>query len=421
MIGTHKIKVSKKENFKLDLMLSRLSAARKILPDRSISFTKLGEIDQYESYLRSAIVIEGMSDAFSSAIIKEAMNAEQNFTSEQFIARCRQIATAHIQNDLKDYKVAIPIWGSNGLKLQRRRWGNTSITFNIKKTTNFAQKLITERARQLEEHGDSASFIPNEVADLPLALCSVKAINVFDAFEQAENAISIELGLHALTSSRGKFFYPTNSDLPIITILKAPHMSIHDRTGKLSTKIFWYNNWPRKLSNVQRKPDQAELIFRNSEKVRNRLKNIPWRRDAELALARYYLAFSQSDLESSFLDGWRLLEAIAGQKVEKSQTLIKRASWFFADSDEKYQFGLHLLERRNLISHGRAIKDENKECLAFQMKELLTPIFHAFLTNPFNFRRKEEFWRFCDLPIDKGERERQTYLLNCAARFREEV
>ena len=78
------------------------------------------------------------------------------------------------------------------------------------------------------------------------------------------------------------------------------------------------------------------------------------------------------------------------------------------------------MHRRNLISHGRPVKGESYKGLAFQMKEFLTPFLHAFLTNPFNFRDIEEFWDFCDLPIDKPARMRQAYLLDCVAEFRRE-
>ena len=115
-----------------------------------------------------------------------------------------------------------------------------------------------------------------------------------------------------------------------------------------------------------------------------------------------------------------MLEATAGHYREESETLLRRAAWFFEERDDQVQIGLHLMHRRNLISHGRPVKGESYEGLAFQMKEFLTPFLHAFLANPFNFRDIEEFWDFCDLPIDKPARMRQAYLLDCVAEFRRE-
>ena len=191
-------------------------------------------------------------------------------------------------------------------------------------------------------------------------------------------------------------------------------------TGAISSDIFWYNRWPASMTMKARSKKELEQIVRNVDHVRGRLRSLPWRDKAENALLRHYSAFSQCDLESSFLDGWRLLEAIGGHKTEKSEVLVRRAAWFFEDREFQYEVGRHLMERRNLISHGRPVKDENNERLAFQMKKFLTPFLHGFLTNPFNFESVEEFWSFCDLPVDRKVRARKAYLLDCSSKFRQE-
>ncbi len=419
-MASQEIKLRKKKGFDIELMLSSLSKARTVNPDGSLSLLGIGVLEEFESYFISSIEIDGKTDAFVRRIVKKAMHTKQDLTEGEFIKQCKRIAYTAIQTDQRDFKVLFPIWGSLTQLSGRRRWGDVSITFDIQKSSRFAQRAMKDRAEQLLAHENSAHAIPSGTQNLPLAMCSVKGIDVFDAFEQAESAISKELGLYSLTSSRGKFIFPTNSDRPVNTILLAPHMTVHDRTGAISTGTFWYNRWPTSFSNKQRTTQEIEVIVRNSEKVRSRLKKLPWRADAELALVRHYSAFSQCDLESSFLDGWRLLEAIAGHSREKSETLVKRASWFFENTGENYQTGLHLMERRNLISHGRAIKESDNERLAFQMKEFLTPFLHAFLMNPFNFSSLEDFWAFCDLPVNKERRMRQAYLLSCASKFRRE-
>jgi hypothetical protein len=419
-MASKEIRLRKKKGFNIDLMLSSLSKARTINPDGSLRLSGFGVLEEFESYFRSSIEIDGKTDAFVRTIVKKAMHTKQDLTEGEFIKHCKRIAYKAIQKDQRDFRVLFPIWGSLKPLSGRRRWGDVSITFDIHKSSRFAQRAMKDRAEQLAAHENSPHAIPSGMQNLPLAMCSVKGIDVFDAFEQAESAISKELGLYSLTSSRGKHILSSNSDRPVNTILLAPHMTVHDQTGAISTGTFWYNRWPGDFSNKQRTDEEVGAIIRNSEAVRNRLRKLPWRAEAELALVRHYSAFAQCDLESSFLDGWRLLEAIAGHPREKSETLVNRASWFFAETDEQYQIGLHLLERRNLISHGRAIKETDNEGLAFQMKGFLTPLLHAFLMNPFNLKSREEFWAFCDLPVDKRNRTRQAYLLSCASKFRRE-
>lgn len=414
------MKLNKRKGFNIGLMLVRLSEARTLNSDGSISTFGIGVLDEFESYFITAIEIEGKTDAFVRSVIKKAMRAEQNLTEGKFIEHCKRIAHTKINDDQRKFKVLFPIWGSIEPLSGRRRWGDVSITFDIQQNSRFARRAKIDRAKQLEERKNNTTTVMDGLQNLPLALCSVKAIDIYDAFEQAENAISKELGLYSLTSSRGKFIFSSEPDKPINTILLAPHMTVHDPTGAITADVYWYNRWPSSLTGKARPDAEIRIIESYAEKVRSRLKHLPWRDKAEMALFRHYSAFAQCDLEASFLDAWRLLEAIGGHSREKSETLVKRASWFFKDRDVQYQIGLHLMQRRNLISHGRPVKGENYEGLAFQMKQFLRPFLHSFLTNPFNFESIEEFWSFCDLPVDKRVRLRKAHLLDCSSKFRQE-
>lgn len=414
------MKLNKRKGFNIELMLVRMSKARTLNPDGTISMSGLGVLDEFESYFITAIEIEGKTDAFVRSIIKKAMHAEQDLTEGKFIEHCKRIARTKINDGQRKFKVLFPIWGSIEPLAGRRRWGDASITFGIQQNSRFARRAKKDRAKQLEERKNNTSTVMDDLQNLPLALCSVEAIDVHDAFEQAENAISKELGLFSLTSSRGKFIFSSEPDKPINTILLAPHMTVHDPTGAISADIYWYNRWPSSLTRKARPDAEIKTIGSRAEKIRNRLKHLPWRDKAEMALIRHYSAFAQCDLEASFLDAWRLLEAIGGHSREKSETLVKRAAWFFEHRDEQYQIGLHLMQRRNLISHGRPVKGESYEGLAFQMKQFLRPFLHAFLTNPFNFESIEELWSFCDLPVDKRVRLRKAHLLRCSSKFRQE-
>jgi len=386
-----------------------------------MSMSGFGVLDDYESYLRTAIIANGKSDAFMRKVVSKAIRQEQDLTEDSFVKHCNRIASTMEQMDRRSYKVLFPVWGSRGLISGKRKWGDVSVTFDISQSTPFAQRASKDRAEQLRKRENNTSKVMNDLQDLPLASCSVDAVDVHDAFEKAEEAISKEIGLYSLISSRGKFIFTSEPDKPINTILLAPHMTVHDGSGALSADIYWYNRWAEHLTEKTRKPEDVERIKQQVERVRLRLRKLPWRESAELSLARHYAAFAQYDLESSFLDGWRLLEAIGGHSKEKSEVLVKRAAWFFENRDEQYQIGLHLMHRRNLISHGRPLKEDNHEGLAFQMKQFVAPLLHAYLTNPFNFQDLEEFWGFCDLPVDKNLRLRKAYILDCSAKFRQEV
>lgn len=417
---TSEMTIQKRKGFNLQLLLTGLSEVRTLNADGSIRLSGLGVLDDYESYLRTAIFAKGKSDAFMRKVVSEAIRQEQDLTEGSFINHCNRIASTMEQMDRKKYKVLFPVWGSGDLLHGRRKWGDVSVSFDISQTTPFARRARKDRAEQLHKHKNNILKMMADLQDLPLACCSVNAVNIHDAFEKAEEAISKEIGLYSLVSSRGQFIVTSDPDKPINTILLAPHMTVHDASGAISADIFWHNRWADHLVEKEREAEHVERIKRQVESVRRRLRKLPWRDKAELALARHYAAFAQFDLESSFLDGWRLLEAIGGHQREKSENLIKRAAWFFKDRHEQHQIGLHLMHRRNFISHGRPVKEDNHEGLAFQMKQFVTPLLHAYLTNPFNFQDLEEFWAFCDLPVDKCVRSRNAYILECSAKFRKE-
>ena len=199
-------------------------------------------------------------------------------------------------------------------------------------------------------------------------------------------------------------------------------MTVHEADGSLSADVYWYNNWPveernlrsRTVENITRAQTRVEVL-------RKKVRKLPWRGEAESALAVYDVAFSNTNQENVFLGGWRLLEAIAGHPHENSKKLIERAAWFYAERDKVQQVGYHLLERRNLISDGRTIQANDNESLAFQMKQFLSPMLMSYLSNTLGFTSWIEFWNFCDLPVDPNERKQRALLLEKGAAFRREA
>lgn len=414
------MQIKKKNGFNIQMILDKLSKSRTIQSDNSIRISGFGVMEEIESFLRTAIVSEGSTDAFIRKVVKKAARAEQDLTEHTFLLHCNRISNTMLRQDQRKFKVVFPIWGCGGLLSGRRRWGNVWVAFDVKQSTSFARRAKKDREEQLRKRQSNHLRVTDDFSDLPLAVCSLQAVDVHDAFEKAEHEISKELGLYSLITSRGQSIMGTFSDKPVNTVLLAPHMTVHEPSGAIAADIYWHNSWPSQFTAKNRTDDEIKKKLQNIKMVRGRLQKLPWRGRAELALARHYSAFGQCDLEASFLDGWRLLEAIAGSPREKSETLIKRAAWFFEERDYYYQIGLHLMERRNLLSHGRPVKDESYEGLAFQMRDFVTPFLHAFLTNPFNFENVEEFWKFCDLPTDKRVRDRQAHLLECSSRFRQD-
>lgn len=132
--------IKKREGFNIELMLAKLSQERTVNPDGSISTPRLGNLDKYESFLRTSIIAEGKSDAFVRSIVKIAVRAEQYLTEDKFIKQCNRIANIKMRDDRKIFKVVFPVWGGKGLIYGRRKWAGISITFDISQKSPFTRR-----------------------------------------------------------------------------------------------------------------------------------------------------------------------------------------------------------------------------------------------------------------------------------------
>ena len=256
-----------------------------------------------------------------------------------------------------------------------------------------------------------------------ICITHVKANDPFDANERASETVYEILGLVNLARDRGKYrrrSYRTTGRLPVSEVLIGPHTTTHFANGALTHEGFWHENWVggpnyKKAKGWERRYDQLSKGVAKS----------PWRDQCKSALARYYKAFSNPNLEESFLDGWRLFENTTGIRSQSIAEKINRASNVFGNNIEPRVIGKHLAHRRNLIAHGHAIKTDDDELLAFQMLQFIVHYMELFILNGFEFSTLKDFWEFFDLPNSKDARDaekdllkRRLSLLEKAAHFR---
>jgi hypothetical protein len=109
-----------------------------------------------------------------------------------------------------------------------------------------------------------------------------------------------------------------------------------------------------------------------------------WQDICRFSATRYFKAFSNPNLEESFLDGWRLFENISGHRNDPIEKKILRVSSVFKERMTYKIIGKHLALRRNLISHGHRIDAEDNEALAFQILNLINFYLYLLIQNPLN-------------------------------------
>ncbi|MEX5576214.1 hypothetical protein [Pseudophaeobacter sp. A-200-2] len=311
--------------------------------------------------------------------------------------------------------------------------GDITLNFSPSRNTPIFNTIIKERETQQNNPYYKAFFTKDRLNDLQrcsICLAYVRANSHADANEQASEALYEILGLVNLAADGGKTWRSSTrvaGKLPVSGVLIGPHTTTHFENGKLTHDGFWHENW---VGGPSEKTLSAERMAEWEKRVQlfvQRISKSPWRRHCKSAAARYFKAFSNPNLEESFLEGWRLFENISGSRHEIIKDQILRASNIFAENTEYLIIGQHLALRRNLLAHGHAIKADDEETLAFQMLQFVAPFLVRYILNGFNFSSPKEFWEFLDLPAQRHDRlsmrseyERRLGLLSKAAEFRGE-
>ena len=317
--------IKTRKGFNIQPVLDLLSQSGNESDDPPRGFGLL--FSREKAYLRTAIDAKDLSDFELSRVIEKALREAPKLTQESFLKHCN-LSASQIDNEKHDdFKVVFPLWGAQHLISGRRKWDKVWITFDVDKSSAFARKALADRITQLKTRGKNVPTVIEQVEELPWAVCSIRSINMVDAFERAEYAITKELGLYSIVTSRKKEQLSSLAERPINTMLLAPHMTVHNPSGTISNNIFWYNRWDLYLNQPGRTQDEITRIRGKFDRLRRKIRRLPWRDKAEQVLIRYYNAFAHFDLEKSFLDGWKLLEFIGGDEGTKGDTLIKRAAF----------------------------------------------------------------------------------------------
>ncbi len=335
--------IKTRKGFNIQPVLDHLSQSGNESDDPPRGFGLL--FGREKAYLRTAIDAKGLSNSELSLVIEKALREAPKLTQESFLKHCN-LSASQIDNEKHDdFKVVFPLWGAQHLISGRRKWDEVWIAFDVDKSSAFARKALADRITQLKKRGKNVPTVIEQVEELPWAVCSIRSINVVDAFERAEYAITKELGLYSIVTSLHTERIFSSSEYPINTILFAPHMTVNNPSGSITSDIFWYNRWDRFMDPPTRTQDEITKIRGKVDRLRRKIHRLPWRDKAEQVLIRYYNAFAHFDLEKSFLDGWKLLEFIGGDEGTKGDTLIKRAAFLTSDPTLNKEIGMHLRHR----------------------------------------------------------------------------
>ena len=414
-------------------VLEQLKSRRKISEDGVVNLQGFETLDRYKAILVSAVGFDVRTDALKSRIVQDTLFSSDlsvDFTEDDFRSVAWKLSSKH-QDDLVPYKVVFPLWNIPPFLAGVKKRGDVTINFSPSKQTNLFKKIARTRGEQRSQFKEF--FTEKRIADLhecSMCIAHVAANSPADAYERASEVLYEILGLINIARDGGKqwrWSSSTGGHLPVSVVLIGPHMTTHNQDGSLAHHWFWIEKW--KDGPNKRQHDRKVLAAweKNYTDLVQGVVKSPWSEHCRSAAARYFKAFSNPNLEESFLGGWRLFEDISGPRQDCIEKKRIRVSKVFRDSPEHRIIGKHLALRRNLITHGRPIDIGDEETLAFQMLQFVHPYLCRFIWNPFSFATKDEFWEFLDLPVSQSDREDEAQslqwrlsLLDKAKQFRKD-
>ena len=392
-------------------------------------------LDGYMAILVSAVGVEVRTDALKSRIVQDTLRSPDlgaDFTEEEFRRVAWKLHNTY-QGDLRPYKVVFPLWNIPPFLAGVRKRGDVTINFSPSKQTSVFKKIARTRNEQRSQPQFKAFFTEKRIADLhecSTCIAHVAANSTPDAYERASKVLYEILGLINIAKDGGKQWRWSLSmcgHLPVSDVLIGPHMTTHHKDGSLTHNGFWFENWKDGPSKRRPKSNELAAWEKNYTGLVQGVAKSPWSEHCSSAAARFFKAFSNPDLEESFLGGWRLFEEISGPEQDCIEKKRVRVSNVFRNHSEHRIIGKHLALRRNLITHRRPIDIGDEKTLAFQMLRFVHPYLCRFIWNSFSLATREEFWDFLDLPVSRSDRtaeaqrlRRRLSLLDKAKKFRKD-
>ena len=421
----------------IDFLLDQVRKNRVLNDEGRITLIGAGNYDGWAAILVSAVGFEVRTDALRTRIVRAVLFSPDlpiNFTEEEFRKVAYRLRHKHQDEELQIYRVAFPIWNLPRFLRGTRKMGDVTLNFTPSQNTQTFKTIAREREAQHNNCHYEVFFTKDRLNDLrrcSICLAHVQANSPADANERASEALYEILGLVNLAKDGGKSWrasFRVAGKLPVSDVLIGPHTTTHTKNGKLTHNGFWHENWVGGPNRNALKAEAVAAWEKRVEQLEEGISKSFWRDQCKSAAACYFKAFSNPNLEESFLEGWRLFESISGLRYEKISDQILRASNIFENNTEYLIIGRHLALRRNLLAHGHAIKTDDEETLAFQMLQFVAPFLERYILNGFGFASPNEFWEFLDLSNQRYDRaaartelERRLNLLKKAAKFRGEV
>jgi len=354
--------------------------------------------DNYAMFLKElARFHSDVPDALKQELVNKAIwvSADDEILNEGYVGNLlKKIEAEYLDKSSQKYFLITGV-SIVGLKSKRViKTPKASITISNYFPQKFKSTYNFEQASSLcpQLNRNNYSWVIVEV----FARCIHSATEV--AFEQ----LDYWRGIFNIHFNYNKYRTSFGNPAPINRISKYPYHSLHLENGNRATQLYWFEpDYSTKVSAfiIKDKYDKAKIFYQKLSRDMENSGNISF---FIKSLNRYCSSLDTTNMNSSFLSMWSLLESLTFTGHENYDVTISRALVLFKD---KFRFKLELeilRNKRNMAVHSGS-QFEEAEKYAYMLMNIINE-YIFFLVNAITKSKSiEQLQTTLDLPLNKNK------------------
>jgi hypothetical protein len=276
-------------------------------------------------------------------------------------------------------------------KISRRNYDGARIRFSSTMPSSFQFPQTMQTALKYDSHHPlNYMYVRTEV----------QAREIISAAEVAIENIDLLRAIWNLARNEGRRRHTFKGRKRCINgIIFGPLHTLHNSDGSSATNLFWIEPVPLEWPSPRSLADHYPELVAFERWVRKRLSASPMEARLSSLLIRYGRALDESDLNTSFLKLWSVLEDLTATGLASYDTTIRRATFMFKDRTYHKAILEYLRTWRNRMVHEGASAEDAEEFVN-QLQVYVEAILFSLLKQSSTFKSMDEFGHFLDLPTD---------------------
>lgn len=404
----------KKNSLKPEIILNKIDKSIQVNEDGSISVdafeyqNNIAALYSMISFPEQSIPIHNITllqDAVSNVAKKAQVNKENTLKELQKLSKIENSKREFNYNILTSISIKYEL-PKEGLKI-----GSSTIKFS-----KFFPHEFASRSESLT-HLSSEKLI--EQNNYTKVIIGIKAKTETEAFIKALNDLDLLRAIFSLFANDGMILILTrNPPKPINKIRLGQFHTIHNEMGKnISPSRFWYE--PNFLETIiYSLNDDKKITFeKNVAYIISQLQKCNYQDKIKKALLRYVRAFDENNYNTALIEVWGSLELLTASNESNKDSLSRRCSFLFAETDYHKQILEHIREYRNQNIH-EGLKNDEVKHYCYQAQSYLMQLILFHLAEVDKFNTLDEANKFLDLSTDINELNKQKELIEKAINFR---